>query len=101
MAVLPITPIELFVKAFVRQNAKYPKKIAAVYIQKAKSLIDQKLGFCCYYPDSSLPLYTPKENLLTQTIRMYLNTMTRAGNEHSLERTKALLEAFRADPCCA
>lgn len=99
MAVLKRTPIEMFVNAFVKQNRKFPDKVGKLHLQKAVALIDKKLGYCCDHPEGTLDLVTYKDNLLTNTIKMYLSTMTMAGNEHSLNRTKDKLEQFRLGIC--
>lgn len=99
MAVLHRTPLEMFVKAFVKQNRRIPDKVGQLHIKKAVALIDGKLGYCCDHPTGTLDLFTPGENLLTRSVRMFLKTMTKAGNEHSLERTKDILEQFRQGIC--
>lgn len=97
MAVLHKTPIEKFVESFVKQTKNM--SVGLKHIQKAEALIDKKLGYCCDHPTGTLDLHTPLDNLFTNTIRMYLLTMTRDGNEHSLQRTKVLLEIFRLGHC--
>lgn len=97
MAVLHKTPIEKFVEAFVKQTKNV--SVGLKHIQKAEALIDEKLGFCCDNPNGTLNLHTPYDNLFTNTIRMYLKTMTKDGNVHSLNRTKTLLEIFRQGIC--
>ena len=99
MAVIKKTPIERFVESFVRQNRRIPDKVGKLHIEKAEALIDGKLGYCCDNPEGTLDLKTPGENLLTRSIRMYLNTMTKEGNVQSLERTKTLLTIFREGLC--
>jgi len=98
MAVLYKSPLERFVESFVRQKRK--AKTPALYINKAITLIDEKIeSSCCADPDATVTLSTFRDNLLTRAVRGYLVTMTRAGNIKSLQRTKTKLETFR-DGCC-
>lgn len=91
------TPLELFVNSFVKQKKR--DKTGRNFINKAVALIDGKLGYCCDHPSGTLDLVTPNDNILTNTVRMYLTTMTRAGNEQSLTRAKEKLQGFITQ-CC-
>ena len=98
MAVLYKSPLERFVESFVRQ--KRNSRIPAVYIDKAITLVEQKIeSDCCSDSDAVVDLGTFKDNILTTAVLGYLNTMTREDNLKSLARIKAKLERFR-DGCC-
>lgn len=98
MAVLYKTPLERFVESFVKQ--KRNAKIPALYVNKAITLIEQKIeSDCCSDPDAVVNLGTFRDNILTNAVRGYLNNMTREDNLKSLARIKTKLERFR-DGCC-
>lgn len=94
------TPLQMFVEAWVKQNRRIPaNNVTVKQVQKAETLIEGKLGYCCDQPNGTLDLHTPSESLLTRTVKMFLNTMTKAGNEHSLEVTKDILNEFELGSC--
>lgn len=99
MAIIKKAPIEFFVKSFVKQKSRM--KVPAVYIDKAITLIDEKLDPTCCDELGPVDLHTFRDNLLTRTIKMYLATMPNSAmNRKSLTRTKTLLQEFKQSSCC-
>lgn len=98
MATIKKSPLELFITSFVKQKNRM--KVPLVYIDKAIVLIEQKIeSSCCDIEDAVVDLHTYRDNLLTRTVKMYLNTMTRdSANLKSLARTKIKLQIFK-DKC--
>lgn len=77
-------------------------KTPAVYIDKAITLIDEKLDPTCCEGVGPVDLHTFRDNLLTRTVKMYLNTMANnSPNRTSLTRTRVLLTEFKQSSCCA
>lgn len=95
-----VTALELFVTAYLRQTSR--RSIGKKYIQKAVSLIDQKLGIpCCEDPTATINLYTRFDNLFSTTVAMMLEGLPKTGNVQSLTRVKRKLNNFITPPCCA
>ena len=95
MAVIKKSPLEVFIESFVKQKSRF--KIPFVYIDKAVTLIDEKIDpTCCDDPDGIVDVHTFRDNILTNTVRMYLNGMPKtAANLKSLERAKNKLLQFK------
>lgn len=99
MAILKKSPLEFFVSSFVKQKARF--KVPVVYIDKAIVLIDEKVDPTCCTESGPVDIKTFRDNLLTRSVRMYLNTMPKsAANLKSLARTKILLQEFKQSSCC-
>lgn len=97
---MPVTkqsPLELFIKSYLKQGTR--RGIQRSYALKAAALIDEKLGYCCEHPTSTISLTTRFDNNFSNTVRMLLNTVPLQGNKQSLLRTKAILDKFLF--CCA
>ena len=83
------SPVELFIAAFVRQNRK--GIVGVRFIQKAIAMINDKLN-----GTETADAVTQANGLFTTNIKLLLQNTSRAGNEESLNRAKALLQAFIA-----
>lgn len=99
MAILKKSPLELFISAFVKQKSRF--KVAQVYVDKAITLIDEKLDPTCCTELGPVDMHTFRDNLLTYAVRMFLQGMPNTGaNRKSLERTKIILQEFKQSSCC-
>lgn len=98
MAVIKKSPLEIFVSSFVKQKSRF--KVPTVYVDKAITLIQEKIDpTCC--DGGNVDLGTFRDNLLTRSVKMYLNTMHKtASNVKSLERAVVLLQEFKISSCC-
>ncbi|GEM_PF-2786222 len=93
MAVLKKSPLEVFINSYVRQFAR--RKVALVYIQKAITLISEKLNPSCCEGTGPVDIHTFRDNTLTRAVKMYINGMPNtAANRASLNRAKTVLEIF-------
>lgn len=102
MRIINQTPLELFVKEYIRQH-KFRKTVQELnFYRKALGYVLQKIDTTCCNPDDpTILLYTDKDNLLSSTVFRLLLQMRRSGNVKSLERTRDMLEAVIVDPCCS
>lgn len=90
----------MFIASFVKQKSRF--KVPVVYIDKAITLISEKIDPTCCEGPGPVDLHTFRDNLLTRTVRKHLTAMPKsAANLKSLERTKILLQEFKQSSCCA
>lgn len=94
------SPLEIFVKQYVRQHLK-GKAIQKVFLQKAVTLITEKINSaCCTDPTATINYYTLADNNFTNTVRMILNSSNFAGNKRSYLRTITFLNNIINGTCC-
>lgn len=95
--------LEIFVETYLKSlKSHLIRKSDRKYIQKAINMITAITtdSPCCSSPTEIINLFTPFDNKLTNTVRVFLTGIDRRKYKQSIERTISLLNNSILSPCC-
>src|ERR1700753_1517979 len=92
------TPLEMFLRAYVRQHRRHRENEAA--LNKALARIGEAIRpGCCDNPTATVNLHTPKETAFTLGVTALIAVSKRSSQ--SLQRSQKMLKDYINGACCA